>query len=437
MGELVSALPVSAPVTSVPAARAGRRRSRWDLLLVCMAVYIASGVGRIHDLFPVLLPLKPALVATVLGMGLWLLQQVGQRRFALLRSRVSTCLVGLLIWGAFSVPFALTGGIAFQFWIDFARAIVMYFVIAGSIRSAADVERLVLVYFGVTVLYTLVILSRFQLGNDAENWRLGRLYYYDANDLATLIATAMPLGLYFALAHRRIVLRLLALAGLLFLGVALIRSGSRGGFLAFLAIGAFILVGFTTIKARARVAGLLLILGVLGATASDKYWTQMQTIVHPHEDYNLTDDAGRVRIWKRGIGYMMDRPVVGVGMGNFQTAEGTLSPQARRSEYGRGVRWGAAHNTFVQIGAEVGIPGLLLFLALLANLFLALRRVGRRAKRAGATDVARLAQTLTAALVGFVVGGFFLSLAYADMLYTLAALAMGLAKVARTQLTLS
>jgi O-antigen ligase len=124
-------------------------------------------------------------------------------------------------------------------------------------------------------------------------------------------------------------------------------------------------------------------------------------------------------------------------MGNFQTAEGTLSPQARRSEYGRGVRWGAAHNTFVQIGAEVGIPGLLLFLALLANLFLALRRVGRRAKRAGATDVARLAQTLTAALVGFVVGGFFLSLAYADMLYTLAALAMGLAKVARTQLTLS
>jgi uncharacterized protein involved in exopolysaccharide biosynthesis len=37
-----------------------------------------------------------------------------------------------------------------------------------------------------------------------------------------------------------------------------------------------------------------------------------------------------------------------------------------------------------------------------------------------------------AALIGFAVGGFFLSLAYSDMLYTLAALAVGLGKVART-----
>lgn len=440
MGESVSALlteqlPEVRRRTPVPA---GRGRAGWDLLLICMAVYIASSVGRVHDLFPVLLPLKPALVSTILGIGLWLLQQVGQRRFGLLRSRVATCLLGLLVWGALSVPFALTGGLALQFWIDFARAIVMYFVIAGCVRSTADVERLVLVYFGVTVLYTLVILSRFQLGPD--NWRLGRLYYYDANDLATLIATAMPLGLYFALAHRRIILRLLALAGLLVLVVALIRSGSRGGFLAFLAISAFILVGFTTIRARTRVAGLVLLLTVLGATASDQYWTQMQTIIHPHEDYNLTDDAGRVRIWKRGIGYMVDHPIVGVGMGNFPTAEGTLSAQAReREERGRGVRWGAAHNTFVQIGAELGIPGLLLFVALIVSLFISLRRLARYAQRAGptggGTDVSRLSQSLTAALVGFVVGGFFLSLAYADILYTLAALAMGLAKVARAQLT--
>jgi hypothetical protein len=42
---------------------------------------------------------------------------------------------------------------------------------------------------------------------------------------------------------------------------------------------------------------------------------------------------------------------------------------------------------------------------------------------------ARLSECLQAAFVGFVVGGFFLSLAYSDMLYTLAALAVGLAKV--------
>lgn len=36
---------------------------------------------------------------------------------------------------------------------------------------------------------------------------------------------------------------------------------------------------------------------------------------------------------------------------------------------------------------------------------------------------------LTAALLGFVVGAFFLSLAYSEMLYTLVALAAGLQKV--------
>ncbi len=403
-------------------------------MLVCVAVYIAAGIGRVHELFPVLMPVKPALVSTALGIGLLWLQQRGRRRIALLKSRTTTCLLGLLLWGAISVPMALTGGVAFHYWLDFARAVAMYVVIAASVRSARDVERLVLVYVGITVLYTVIILSRFQLGPD--NWRLAHLYYYDANDLATLIVTALPLALYFALAHRWLALRVLAIVGLLILVVALIRSGSRGGFLAFLALVAFILVGFTTIPARARVAGLVVILTVLSATASDKYWTQMQTIIHPHEDYNLTDDAGRVKIWKRGIGYMLARPAFGVGMGNFQTAEGTLSTLARAGEYGRGVRWGAAHNLFVQVGAELGIPGLLLFGTLIVSLFASLRRVTQSARASpGGKDLSRLSQSLMAALVGFVVGGFFLSLAYADMLYALAALSVALAKVARMQNT--
>jgi O-antigen ligase len=307
----------------------------------------------------------------------------------------------------------------------------MCLVVAGSVRRAGDVERLMLVYFGATVVYVAVVLSRFQLG--AESWRLGRLYYYDANDLATRIATAMPVGLYFVLAQRRLLARVLAGVGLAVLAVGLIRSGSRGGFLAFVAVAAFVLVRVTTIPARSRLAGLVVILAVVFGAASDQYWSQMQTIVRPHRDYNLTSDEGRVQIWKRGISYMTDRPVFGVGMRNFQVAEGTISPLARLQDRGMGVRWGAAHNTYVQAGAELGIPGLVLFLGLLASVFASLRRVARRALRLtpSGNDVSRLAQSLMAALVGFVVGAFFLSLAYTDMLYTLVALAIGLAKTAR------
>jgi O-antigen ligase len=406
----------------------------WDLLLVCVAVYVATAVGRIHELFPILLPFKLALVATVLAIGLYLLDRSQRRAPGRLRSTTTNCLVGLLLWSALSVPGALNQGVAFQSWTAFVRNGVMCLVIAGSVRRPGDIERLILVYFGVTVVYVAVVLSRFQLG--VESWRLGHLYYYDANDLATLIATAMPFGLYFVLAQRRRPLeRVLAGAGLAVLAVGLIRSGSRGGFLAFLAIAAFMLARVTTIPARSRLAGLVVIVAVVCGTATDQYWAQMQTIVHPKQDYNLTSDEGRLRIWNRGIRYMTDNPGFGVGIQNFPVAEGTISPQARLQERGINVRWGAAHNTYVQVGAELGIPGLLLFIGLLASAFRSLGRVARRALRVNpaGNDVSRLAQHLMTALVGFVVGAFFLSLAYTDMLYTLVALAVALAKTARAE----
>jgi len=426
-------VPTAAPIREGRPTNAGNggRRTTWDLLLVCMAVYVATAVGRLHELFPVLGYLKPALLASALGLGIYALQQRGPRNVLRLRSRATTCLLGLILWGALSVPGALNQGLAFQSWTNYLQTVLMCLLVAGSVRDPRDVERLGLVYFAVTVVYTVVVLSRFQLG--ADDWRLGRLYYYDANDFATLIVTAMPFGLYFVLSRRSVPLRLLALAGLAPLAVGLIRSGSRGGFLAFLALVAFVLLRLTTIPARTRLAGLVLIVAVTFGTASDQYWAQMQTIISPKRDYNMTSEEGRVQIWERGIGYMTGNPVFGVGLRNFQVAEGTISLQARRAERGLGVRWGAAHNTFVQIGAELGFPGLLLFVALLAYAFRALGRAARRfrTEEYAGTEASRLAQTVMAALVGFVVGGFFLSLAYADLFYTLVALSIGLDKIAK------
>src|SRR2546423_1059800 len=131
----------------------------WDLLLVCVAVYVAASVGRIHELFPILLMLKPALVAALLAIGLYSLQRSRQRRLGLLRSPMMTCVLGLLLWGALSVPRALNQGLAFQSWPDFVRTIVMSVVVAGTGQRPRDVGRLMLVYLAVTVVYVAVVLS--------------------------------------------------------------------------------------------------------------------------------------------------------------------------------------------------------------------------------------------------------------------------------------
>ena len=403
----------------------------WDPLLICVAVFIATAVGRVHELFPALAPLKPTLLASLLGIALFTIHQSGSRRIGLLRSPTTLCLLAFLGWCGLSVIGALNNGVAFQAWIDLFATVTMSVVLAGSVRRLRDVERLTLVYFGVVALYVGVVLARIQLTGD--NWRLSNLYYYDANDLAALIASAIPLGFYFALDRRHVWLRVLSVLGLAILATGLIRSGSRGGFLAATAMGLYVLFGFTTVPARARVAGLLVIVAVIMTTASEQYWTAMRTMLAPEQDYNATSEGGRIKIWRRGLEYIETRPVFGVGAANFPVAEGTISSLAKNAARGIGVRWGAAHNSFIQVAAELGIPGLLIFVAWLVSAFRSLRRAGRRPAipRRPEDDPARMAQALTASLVGFVVASVFLSLAYTDMLYVLVGFTVALAKTVR------
>jgi O-antigen ligase len=110
-----------------------------------------------------------------------------------------------------------------------------------------------------------------------------------------------------------------------------------------------------------------------------------------------------------------------------------LSPYANRQQWGVGVKWNAPHNSFLQIGAELGIPGLIVFIAMIGSALLALHRLERSSRRRSVPLAVppQLVQALMASLIGFVVGAFFLSLAYSELLYMLLALAVGAHKVAR------
>jgi len=427
-GDGSAAAPAVVPIARPSGANPSRRQAapagaaldgatlKWDALLVCVAGYILTAVGRIHQLFGALEAIHAAAIAGLLAVVLWLIDRRHERKSRVLRGATIPLAGLLLFWMILSVPGALVVGNSFDLvFNNFIKTALMSVIVAASVRTVRDVERLALVYLAGAVVYTVVVLTRFDVGA-GEAWRLGHLYYYDANDFATYTVTAVPIGIYFLHGGRRTSVRLFAAAGLVLLTLGFVWSGSRGGFIALAAVAVFVVVRFSAIPLKWRLLATALVTVVLLATASDQYWEQMGTIASD-ADYNHTDESGRLHIWRRGIGYMVDNPVFGVGPGNFQAAEGTLSPLAERQQYGVGVRWNAPHNSFVQIGAELGFPGLALYIAVIVSAFVALR---------GAGD---LSPALTASLLGFVVGSFFLSLAYSEMLYTLIALAVGLRKV--------
>ena len=154
----------------------------------------------------------------------------------------------------------------------------------------------------------------------------------------------------------------------------------------------------------------------------------MNTLVHPTKDYNWAgnDERGRMSVWKRGIGYMLDHPITGLGAGAFPAAEGTISPRAERQAYGMGLKWSAAHNSFLQIGAEMGFPGLAVFLALLIAGLAAARQAVRLGLSIGDKRAAAMGDALAASIVGFMVSGFFLSEAYHAYIYLVIGMAAGL-----------
>src|SRR3989440_588308 len=295
----------------------------------------------------------------------------------------------------------------------------------------------VLAVHGVPILATVTAVALFALSNDV--WRrvssLNHPIVRAALGIVLLVALSVPGSLYpgasasFLLKDylRSVILMVLA-AATVFLMVALGKTGSRGGFLGLVTVGGYLLLRLRGVSTLQRVATVALLAILLSTLASDKYFERMGTMLHLSQDYNWCgkSETGRLAIWRRGLGYMIDHPFLGVGAAAFPVAEGTLAPEAQEQRrYGRGFKWSAAHNSFVQIGAELGVGGLVLFVALLAAAF---RTLGRL-RRAPAARIGGIAQIFTARLVAFVVTACVLVPAYSAYLYTLLGMILGLARI--------
>jgi O-antigen ligase len=100
-------------------------------------------------------------------------------------------------------------------------------------------------------------------------------------------------------------------------------------------------------------------------------------------------------------------PIFGVGMGVFMPASVALA-----EENGRRGDWEVSHNGYTQVSSELGLPGVLILLAIYLTALRQIAQISRAAKRAGREDVRQMAFTLFIALVVLIVHFCFDSIAY-------------------------
>jgi O-antigen ligase len=133
----------------------------------------------------------------------------------------------------------------------------------------------------------------------------------------------------------------------------------------------------------------------------------------------------RWNVWMTGLRIMLENPLFGVGAANFEIAEGMT--------HGGTGKWDAAHNSFIQVGAELGVGGLALFLFLLYRGVKNSRIIASLSRRdARLRSCLGLAPGIEVSLYGYIVMGTTLSHGYSYIAYVFLGLSVAMLRLART-----
>lgn len=396
------------------------RRQAPSFLLYLAILFVWVSVWRVQELIPIIAKLRLPILLEFSLVGVFAASSAAHSRIKLVKSPLFWAPLGLLAIMVIGLPLNLYRFRGFTFIEkDFLPTIILFLVLCTSIREEYDLEWLAFLHLIGAALYSFYVYLYIPIGWDG---RLGGLIFYDANDFGLLIDCSIPFAVYFARPGVVLWKRILSALILALFVIMLIKSGSRGGFLGFIAVMAYTLFRFRAIPTRVRVAAVATGAVLLMALGSSTYWTMMDSIIHPKDDYNLTDEVGRKAIWKRGFGYMLERPIVGVGAAAFGQAEGRISAISQeRGLRNEGLKWSTAHNSFVLVAAELGVGGILLFVAMILGAVRVLNRVrsGPDGVPGISQDDEAYAQMLIASLLGYCVAGFFISASYFTYLYIL------------------
>ncbi|MGH2968262.1 MAG: O-antigen ligase family protein [Solirubrobacteraceae bacterium] len=345
----------------------------------------------------------------VLLFGAWCLRSLaGEERLRLPGVLLPVVLLGLAVGVSLVVSSDPAAGVLVA--VRYGLFIVFFFLVIQLTETLGEVTRIVRVVVisaalaAAWALYQFVVLGHARAGGPIA----------DPNDFAYVIACMLPLSGYLLSAERG--RRLLWAACFVLLVAAVLATLSRGALVGLAALAVWGAVS-RRIPIGGVALGLMALLGVI-AVAFAAWAPILQDRIESKGRIADRNVGSRQAFWEGSLRMAADRPLVGVGPGGFGR---------EASDYVRddplGIDQPVVHNSYLEVLAELGLLGLLPFVAFLGAVWRLLGRARARAVAAADDEGRRLTTAMQATMVIAVVSAFFLSVQLTTPFWLVGALA--------------
>jgi O-antigen ligase len=419
------------PATVDARPRGSFRDERPDLSYWGAFVFTALLFFRPQDALPLLEPLHLPEIAALVALAAMAIRRAGR---GLAPVPAAGEFLPLAAFGATMIataPFSVWPSGALSTFTDlFLKVLLVFLLLAHSLSSPRLLRRftwLIIVAMGYSAARGVVDYARgtnLLMGERLQGAVSGLMG--NPNDLAMNMVTFLPFAAFAALGKGRPLPRLFAGGVTLLMLATILFAKSRGGFLA-LAVTIVLIVAQAGRLRPGLVAAVLVGALVAPPLMPQSFWVRVSSILNPDDDATGSR-AARKTLLEDGWNAFMDHPLTGVGAGQFQN----YNPPERQE------LWRETHNVELQVLAELGIVGGLIFAVLLARGGRTLYRSWRafrpsRRGRAAPADAAfdpqerewmrRHVAACIAAFAGWLVCAQFGSIGYHWTLYYVLALA--------------
>ncbi len=341
-------------------------------------------------------------VFLALGTFLWVGRMIAARRLDFRATPFDAPIALLVALSAGSILFAPDRWLSFyNYYHLMGRYILLYYLVVNNLNGFDQLKRLVqalLVSAGLVAAYGFyqyfhgmdISTMEWVDGNQFPDLKV-RVFstLYNPNLLAGFLVVMMALaaGLGLNAASLRGKLAFFALVAAL--GVCLALTYSRGAWLSLLAV----LAAYGVLYSR-KTFWLLLLVPVVVVAGHNMVLERLVSIVNPTDSSSLL----RLALWESTLTMIAEKPLFGIGWGAYWQVYPEYDfflNDPRTIIY-------HAHNMYLHIAAEIGVPGLLAFLAVMVgHARLALDAASAAANR----WVGGLMLGVLAALVSLAVGG--------------------------------